>query len=196
MGRTHRAAPGEPLNVLRLVLVLTVILSAGALAACGGAADEPAPLAADLTLEQARAFEEFPLVYAGERFDGLPLVAIVRRDDTADYVSFVYGDCRPSSPEGGCAPPAEVQVWPAGRRSLGAYRASRGGYVPEPAPELTRIRGSPAAFFDAGTRLELYTAQLTVVLFARSRERLGVLAEALRCVAEDGANEPAESLTC
>jgi hypothetical protein len=180
--------------VLRLAVVLAVILVVATLAACGGAAEELAPLAGDLTLEQARAFEEFPLVYAGERVDGLPLVAIVRRDDTADYVSFVYGDCRPSSPEGGCAPPAEVQVWPAARRSLGAYHTSRGGTAP--APELTRIRGSPAAFFDAGTRLELYTAQLTVVLFARSRERVGELADALRCVAEDGAKEPAESLAC
>jgi hypothetical protein len=180
------------LNVPRLAVVLAVSLGAAALIACGGAADEPAPLAGDLTLAQASAFEEFPLVYAGERVDGLPLVAIVRRDDTADYVSFVYGDCPPSSPDGGCAPPAEVQVWPADRRSLSAYDASRGGAV----PELMRIRGSPAAFFDAGTRLELYTAQLTVVLFARSRERVGVLADALRCVAEDSANEPAERLAC
>jgi len=180
------------LNVQRLAVLLAAPLGAAALAACGGAADELPPLADDLTLEQARAFEEFPLVYAGERVDGLPLVAIVRRDDTADYVSFVYGDCRPSSPDGGCAPPAEVQVWPADRRSLGAYDASRGGAV----PELMRIRGSPAAFFDAGTRLELYTAQLTVVLFARSRERLDELAHALRCVAKSGADEPADSIVC
>jgi hypothetical protein len=170
-----------------------VLLGVAALAACGGAADEVPPLAGDLTLEQARAFEEFPLVYAGERVDGLPLVAIVRRDDTADYVSFVYGDCRPSSPDGGCAPPAEIQVWPASRRNLGSYDPSRGGSDP---PELTTIRGSPAVFFDAQTRLELYTAQLTVVLFARSRKRLVKLAEALRCVAEDGADEPADSLVC
>jgi hypothetical protein len=179
--------------MLGLAVVLAVILGTAVLAACGGAADELAPLAGDLTLEQARAFKEFPLVYAGERVDGLPLVAIVRRDDTADYVSFVYGDCRPSSREGGCAPPAEIQVWPAAaRRRLGADDIPRGGSV----PELTRIRGSPAAFFDAGTRLELYTAQLTVVVFARSRERVGRIADALRCVAEAEASEPTESLVC
>ena len=169
------------------------LLGLAALAACGSTADEVPPLAGNLTLEQARAFEAFPLAYAGERVDGLPLVAIVRRDDTADYVSFVYGDCRPSSPDGGCAPPAEIQVWPAGRRNLGSYDPSRGGSGPI---ELTTIRGSPAAFFDAETRLELYTTQLTVVLFARSRERLGRLADALRCLAEGGADEPADSLVC
>jgi hypothetical protein len=131
-------------------------------------------------------------VYAGEQVDGLPLVAIVRRDDTADYVSFVYGDCRPSAPDGGCAPPAEIQVWTAARRSLGSYDASRGGSM----PELTSIRGSPAAFFDAGTRLELYTAQVTVVLFARSRQRLGEIADALRCVAEDGPDGLGDTLVC
>jgi hypothetical protein len=116
----------------------------------------------------------------------------VRRDDTANYVSFVYGDCRPPSAEGGCAPPAEIQVWAAGRRSLGSYDASRGGS----SPELTRIRGSPAAFFDAGTRLEVYMAESTVVVFARSRERVGRVADALRCVAHDRMDEPAESLAC
>jgi hypothetical protein len=172
--------------------VLAVLLGTTALAACGSAAQDMAPLAGDLTLEQARAFEEFPLVYAGERVDGLPLVAIVRRDDTADYVSFVYGDCRPPSAEGGCAPPAEIQVWPAGRRNLGSYDVSRGGSVAEP----TTIRGSPAAFFDAGTRLELYTAQVTVVVFARSRERVGRIADALRCVVEGGVDDPADGLVC
>jgi hypothetical protein len=173
--------------------VRAALLGVAALAACGGAADEVPPLAGDLTLEQARAFDEFPLVYAGERVDGLPLVAIVRRHDTAEYVSFVYGDCRPSPPDGGCAPPAEIQVWPAGRRNLGSYDASHGG---PGLPELTRIRGSPAAFFDAETRLELYTAQLTVVVFAPSSERLGKLVDALRCVAEDAADAPPDSLVC
>src|ERR687891_1445650 len=139
LGRAHRTASGEPLNGLRLIVVLAVLLGATALAACGSAAQDTAPLAGDLTLEQARAFEEFPLVYAGERVEGLPLVAIVRRDDTADYVSFVYGDCRPPSVEGGCPPPAEIQVWPAGRRNLGSYDASRGGS----GPPLPTISGPP-----------------------------------------------------
>jgi hypothetical protein len=169
------------------------LLAVVALVGCGGGAvDASTPLAGDLTLEQARAFEEFPLLYAGEQVDGLPLVAIVRRDDTADYVSFVYGDCRPPPQEGGCPPPAEVQVWPAARRSLASYAATLG----VSAPPVTRIRGSPAAFFDGGTRLELYTAQVTVVLCARSPERLGRIAAALRCVRRDRASGPADGLDC
>jgi hypothetical protein len=178
--------------IVGLVALLVALLGALALAACGAAAESKVSAAGDLTLEEARAFEEFPLVYAGERVDGLPLVAIVRRDDTANFVSFVYGDCRPPPAEGGCAPPAEIQVWPAGRRNLGSYDASRGG----PSPELTRIRGSPAAFFEAGTRLEVYMGQLTVVVFARSRERVGRIADALRCLAHDRVDEPADGLVC
>ena len=180
------------MSALRIAGGLAPLVGAAVLVACGGMANERARVAGDLTLEQARSFDEFPLVYAGEQVEGLPLVAIARRDDTADYVSFVYGDCRPPPLEGGCAPPAEIQVWPAGRRSLASYDGSPGAST----PDLTWIRGSPAAFFDAGTRLELYTEQVTVVLFARSRERLGKIAGALRCVADAGARGRADELVC
>jgi hypothetical protein len=172
--------------------VIVAFVGALALVACGSATDDAAPLAGDLTLGQAQEFDEFPLLYAGEEVDELPLVAIVRRDDTADYVSFIYGDCRPASPDGGCAPPAEVQVWPAGRRSLGSYEGSHGGSP----PELTRIRGSPAAFFDAGTRLEVYAAEVTVVVFARTRTQVERIAGALRCVGSDPSPARGESLAC
>ena len=36
--------------------------------------------------------QSFPLYSAGERVDGLPLVAVLRREDAAHFVSFVYGD--------------------------------------------------------------------------------------------------------
>jgi hypothetical protein len=174
-------------------VLLATCLGAAGLAGCGPARDGPAPLAGDLTLQQARAFDEFPLVYAGDSADGLPLTAILRRkDDTADYVSFVYGDCLPISADGGCAPPAEIQVWPATLRNRSSHGGSRG----PPAPEGTNIRGSPAAFFDAGTRLELYGDRTTVVVFAHSRERVRAIADALRCVAGRESGERASTLDC
>ena len=111
-----------------------------------------------------------------------PLVAVLRRDDTANYVSFVYGDCVPED-DAGCAPPAEIQVWPACRRSIALYRA------PPPAgpvAERTMIRGVPAAFLDDGTRLELQTGSSTVVVFADSRGRAARIARALRPLSESG----------
>jgi hypothetical protein len=164
-----------------------LLLPAMALLACAGcgsgAVAEPiAQPRGDLTLADARAFDEFPLVYAGERVDDLPLVAILRRNDTARFVSFVYGDCRSSSYDAGCAPPAEIQVWPAGARSLAASDFGT-PEVHAPAPERTSIRGSPAAFFDDGTRLEIYLSPVTVVVFADTRKRVLAIAGSLRCLA-------------
>jgi hypothetical protein len=144
----------------------------------------------DFTLEEARAFDEYPLWYAGDEVDGLPLTAILRRDDTARYVSFVYGDCTAES-DGGCAPPAEVQVWSAGARSPDSYDPSGPG---APVPEPTRIRGLPAAFVGE-TQLELYAPGATVVVFAHTRERTVAIANELRCV-RPGARPRDGPLTC
>ena len=146
----------------------------------------------DLTLEQARAFGEFPLVWAGEHVDGLPLTAILRRNDTAVFVSFVYGDCRPPPSDGGCAPPVEIQVWPAARRNLDSYGASPGALVLEP----TRIRGHPATYVGGRTRLEILTGPSTVVVFADSSERLGAVVAALRCLTGEASGAHAGTLDC
>jgi hypothetical protein len=150
-----------------------------------GSVRETAPLRGDLTLEDAWAFDEFPLYFAGERVDGLPLVAILRRSDTANYVSFVYGDCTPMASDQGCAPPAEIQVWPGCSRPAGHYDEAAPGAAP--VPERVRIRGVPGAFFDDGTRLELYARGLTIVVFARSRADALGLAGALRSVKQPAA---------
>ena len=171
-----------------------VLAGALALTGCGGGASRElaAPPRGDLTLAEARAFDEYPLVYAGERVVELPLVAVVRRDDTARYVSFVYGDCRASA-EAGCAPPAEIQVWPAESRHAAVYDSAAPG---TPIPERTTIRGSPAAFFDDGTRLEIYLERVTVVVFSDSRARVLEIARALRCLARPPPGDADRRLDC
>jgi hypothetical protein len=119
-----------------------------------------------------------PLLYAGDAVDGLPLTAVLRPDETAGYVAFVHGDCV-ASDDAGCAPPAEIQVWPACRRHLGLYeRAPPAG----PVVERAVVRGVPAAFVDGGARIELQTGRSTVVVFASSRARALRIAEALRSI--------------
>jgi hypothetical protein len=115
-----------------------------------------------------------PLVFAGDRTEGIPLTAVLRRSDSAEYVSFVYGDCIPDS-DAGCAPPVEIQVWPACRRHLALYDRSSGRDI-----DRVTVRGVPGAFLDRGTRLELQTGRSTVVLFADDRQRLTRIAEDLR----------------
>jgi hypothetical protein len=166
--------------MLRLIAGSASLLVALALAASGpaGVGDDGREPGSSFKLDHARAFDEFPLYNAGNRVDGLPLVAVMRRDDTARYVSFVYGDCAPGD-EGGCAPPAEIQVWPACRRNLALYTGSR---PDTPAAEQTTIRGVPAVSLDDGTRLELQTGGSTVVVFSDSRARALGVAGALRAV--------------
>lgn len=156
-----------------LVLVLVLVLVRSGQAGVGGASAR-----SSFSLEQALAFDEFELFSAGHSVDGVPLTAVLRRDDTANYVSFVYGDCE-SDGDAGCAPPAEVQVWPACRRSLALYEGEAAG---SPVPEPVHLRGVPGAFFDRGTRLELETGRSLVVVFAESRAQALQVAAALEAV--------------
>lgn len=135
------------------------------------------------SLEKARTFANFPVYYAGDSVEGVPLVAVLRRNDSATYVSFIYGECNASS-ETGCAPPGEVQVWPACRRNPSLYKGPRSPI--SPAPEQTTVRGVPAASFEDGHRLEIQTGVSTVVIFGRSPEFALELAKALRGTNNDG----------
>ena len=160
---------------------LAALVAAGLAVSLAVAGSAPAPGgAAAFDLARARASAEFPLYDAGDQVDGFPLTAVLRRGGTADFVSFVYGDCVARDDES-CTPPVEVQVWPACTRNLNLYATGRPG---TPVLERTTARGVPAAFLDDGTRLELQTGRSTVVVFADSRVRVRRVAAALRPVGE------------
>lgn len=119
---------------------------------------------------------QFRLYSLAQQFEGLALTTILRRcDDSpfdpsngrANFVSYIYGSCDPQptagDPEGGCAPPIEVQVWPACERSIADYGAS---HVASTATSLAQRRGVPSA--DFGDRIELYSDDSSVVVFAAS----------------------------
>jgi hypothetical protein len=160
-------------GVLVIALALVLGLRSGP-AGAGGASPR-----SSFSLEQARAFDEFPLFSPGRIVDGHPLTAVLRRDDRASYVSFVYGDCT-AERDTGCAPPVEVQTWPLCRRSLALYE---GGAAPGGTrPDWVLVRGVPGVFFDQGTRLELETGRSLVVVFASSREQAQRIADELEAV--------------
>ena len=153
---------------------------------------------AAFTHADAQAFSAFPLYWLGSSFDRLPLTAITRRNDAAiaeqdvraDYVGFVYGDCV-ATDETGCPPPLEVQVWPACQRALADYALTPAG---DPVPHrMTRVRGVPAASFERGLRLELYTGDVTVVIFGLAKHSVLRAAAALHAangLASDRATLP------
>ncbi len=152
--------------VSTVLLALVGLALAGSLPAAGG--------------QLSAAPQRFPLYSAGERVDGIPLAAVLRREDTADFVSFIYGDCV-ASDDAGCAPPVEIQVWPACRRNLALYGA---GDAAGPPLERIIVRGVPALLFDEGTRLELETGRATVVVFGGTRARVLRIVTALRAIDE------------
>jgi hypothetical protein len=167
-------------RAILIVVLVAALIAAGAVvlrvqdAAGDQATDAPK---STFSVSEARSFTDFPLYDAGPTAIGLPRVAVLRRDEgAANYVSFVYGDCAATS-AAGCAPPAEVQIWPSCARNLSLY-----GQPDGPRGDLTSVRGAPAAFFEEGRRLELQTGRSTIVIFGRTRDQVVALAGLLRGV--------------
>lgn len=147
------------------ILFLVAAAATAAVLGAARATDDPRPdPKSNFSLERARAFGDFPVFSAGPSVDGIPLVAVLRRANGPNYVSFIYGECN-ASDDMACAPPAEVQVWPACARNIAMYESALG-------PEFTRsqIRGAPAFVFEEGHRLEIQTSKSTIVVFARTPE--------------------------
>lgn len=167
-------------------LMFSAALLVLALAELGGAdtSGQPPPRST-YTLAEAETFGDYPIDNAGDSVDGLPLVAVLRRKDSADYVSFVYGTCVVES-DTGCAPPAEIQTWPACLRSVASYDPSQPG---SPVPSMRTVRGVPAAEFDGGLRIEIHTGRSLIVVFADSTDRVDGVVKSLRGVNNDSAAE-------
>lgn len=182
----------------------SAIAQGGAAIAQGGAAqdssntisvpstDGAAPLIVtprgNLTLAQARAFDQFSAYFVGTSFETHPLEATIRlkaargrltQPVRANYLQFLYGSCEiPMRPDGtyqrGCTPPLAVQVWPACERHTGLY-----AFGPD---ETLTVRGAAAAFYEDHRRLEVFTGTSTVVLFGGGRADLLRAAAQLRSV--------------
>lgn len=100
-----------------------------------------------------------------------------------NHVAFLYGTCTvPPEDESSCPLPISVQVFPACERN-------RSLYTRYPAPDgrvydftPIKIRGTEAAVFDDGLRIEVYTGNATVVIWGTDAARVGRAANALRGV--------------
>jgi len=127
-------------------------------------------------------FGEFPIYWLGPKYGKLRLtgistgrVDVVNRTHTkilrthSHWVDFTYGTC--STPPGGeesCAPPLDVQNWPACGRSPAVY------HLRLPFPD--DVRGAPAAGF--GDREEIWTGTSDIVIFFSHARR--AVADSLR----------------
>ena len=110
----------------------------------------------------------------GESLGDLPLEAVRRRCVPAssktlvseNFVSYLYGECDASKDEGICAPPVEIQTWPACERSLSSYEEMPG--VEMPHSPISSLGKAKIVKFDDGLRAEVYTDDSTVVIFGMS----------------------------
>lgn len=145
-------------------------------------------------------FEAFELFLVGDSFEGLPLTDVLHwqyplevypgEEDEAEgieftgmmnYVDFIYGDCDAS--EGSCLPPLVIQVHPACKRNLTSNTEIEEGLTDSYAP-LT-IRGVPAAMYDDGQMLEIYTGRVTVVIYGHLPGQMLRAADALQATGAD-----------
>lgn len=160
------------LGVLVVAAVLATVLTRQA------QGEEPvvAPPKSTFSMKEAVQFANFPLYSAGDSVEGLPLVAMLKNPPAGD-ISFIYGDCKPTG-ETGCAPPIEIQVWPACKRNPSLYDEST---LPTKI-ERTVVRGVPAISLEDGARLEIQTGISTVVIFGRGSDEVLRVAAALQGV--------------
>jgi len=187
---------------ITVTFLAAIILGALALISTGrndahGA--NPNPVRLDHSLRPCA--ESFATYSLGSSFAGLPMThhsrACSRSDPTrtqasggdidpdslvrANYDSYIYGTCHATS-DMGCAPPLEIQTWPACERSAADYNFGPPGAAETIQPvKITRIRGVPARYYD-DVRLELSARGVTVVIFAHTFDDLTAAAEELRGV--------------
>lgn len=144
---------------------------AACLLATGCASRQPQPIAAG-ELAEAQTFPYYPLYWTGPRFGSYRLTAADGRKsyNTAVGDSVFYGDCvsgkSSSIGESGCVLPLQV--------TTSIYRM---GTTASLGPHTNALlRGVPAAIYDQGHSIELYSGRLAIDVFSDS------LPEALRAV--------------
>ena len=136
------------------------------------------------SVADARAFDGFPVFWAGEEYGGLPLTEIIR----AEYidserpgisvregsVGFLYGSCIPPAGEGGCAVPFQIIVQ--------STCQSPPGLVPDSMTEEPFVlRGALAQeYASEDGHLRLWTQDVSVTIYGPDAESMRALAEALR----------------
>ncbi len=139
----------------------------------GCASRSPAPLAYG-TLQEAQTFPYFRLYWAGPTFDGYPLTAADGRKSYESSLgeSLYYGDCDPGKGTlhtGTCTLPLQVTTVVYGAHLNAPLGPQRN----------VLLRGVPAAVFNDGRAIELYTGHLAVDVRADTPARAAAAVRAL-----------------
>lgn len=147
----------------------------------------------------------FDVFHVGPEFEGLAMTEAVREHVATDPefpqlgrrddVTYLYGECpreqgaraEARAPRwlstwlpmcvGGCVPPLEVSSAPLCQKHVGLYLDPDVGAWEY---ESRTIKGVPAASFDGGRILEIYTATTTITIYGQEAELAFRAAAALR----------------
>jgi hypothetical protein len=100
-------------------------------------------------------FSEFPLYWAGLRFEQWPLISIIGPQPPDRFITFIYGDCKPTGgDEASCVPPIEIQIMPLCKH-LDIVAAN-------PIWRQRSVRGAPVGTIDSAPVLFSRGAQVKV----------------------------------
>ncbi|MEX2237120.1 MAG: hypothetical protein WEB00_06270 [Dehalococcoidia bacterium] len=158
------------LNLAAAVLVLATMLLA---IDCNGR--DPLPINHERAARQvtrAEKFNEYPLFWVGETYEGLPISGI-RVDSARSIVG--YGTCTLPQGEGGCSIPLQIQIQPICLHWPARFSATPTD-VPRP-DELApyTVRGVRARSTDGG--LELYTDEVAIKIYYAEGETRSEVSE-------------------
>jgi hypothetical protein len=147
--------------VLGPAYLLACLLSCALASGC--ATTHPAPITAR-ELAEAQTFPYYPIYWAGPRFGAYPLAAADGRKSYNSAIgdSVYYGDCVAGKSsalgESGCELPLQITTVlyrMASTASLGPHRNAL-------------LRGVPAAIYDDGRSIQLYSGRLAINVFSDS----------------------------
>jgi len=149
-------------------VALAAALNVGLWAAFGRGDCEPAAdTRMEWTLADARTFNEYPVYYLGQEYQGLPLVQVIRIDWPGSFpddpelnrpdheVIFIYGDCTIPPGEESCPVPLSVSVRP---ESEVLYEAVKGKAGPPGC-----VRGAKVQALKSGA-IQAWTGDITIVV--------------------------------
>jgi hypothetical protein len=174
------------INILRakaaLRIPLAILLAPAMVMIAGCGSSQPKPVST-AELASAKSFPYYTLYWVGRSFDHQPLTGVdgIEGYKPAAGDSVYYGDCVSGNGilgSNGCLLPLKV--------TTSVYALHRN--VDLGAAENTIIRGVPAAIFDKGRSIEIYTSRLTIDLYASSRRRALQAASMLRPLNASGSS--------
>jgi hypothetical protein len=157
--------------LLPAVLALAGIALAGCMRSVGDG---------DPDVESARTFQDYPLYWAGERFEQWDLEHV--SVNPSGFSTFIYGTCDIEGwfADGGCAPPLEIQIQP--------LCAHLDVVANNPVWKRREVRGAPVGTIDSAP--VLFTNRVQVKVYRGQGSDPGLPMRALQALRSVNQVEP------